>query len=159
MFKNEKKDLVQSFQEELRSSSVVLLLDHKKLTFRSLDLARRNANGATKIRKIKNKLAAIAFKGTNYETLNSDLKSEKIFVFGDDLFSVCKSAQFLADANKVNVQIIKCATNQEVFDKLTIGELAQLNSMNELRAKILRVINSVGEKVLRVINAKFESDK
>ncbi len=157
MFKNEKKELVKAFKEELKNSSIVLLLEHKKLPFDAFDKARREAKEGTKIMKIKNNLAKIAFEGTNYSSLNSDLKEERLLILSDDLFKACQSAKFLLDYSKENVKIKAGASANETYESSTIVALSSISSKEELQSRLLRAIKVVGENMLRVLKAKCEA--
>ena len=159
MFKQDKLNLVNELKKELQERDVVLVLEHEKLTFASIDAARRNAAENTKIRKVKNRLAKIAFKDSNHSHLNTSLNQERILIMSDDLFKACKSAKFLAQNNKDTIKILQGASAKEHFDSNTINHLAQFDSHKELQSQLLRVIKVVGEKVLRVINAKFDNEK
>jgi len=157
MLKQEKVDLVNDFKNDLKDFNVVLVLSHKKLKFATIDQARRDATQNTRIKKVKNRLTKIAFKGTNYEALNQNLEQERILIMSTDLFDACKSAKFLLGKNKDSIQILQGANENETFDSQAINTIAQFESYKELQSQVLRVINVVGEKVLRVINAKFDN--
>lgn len=161
MLKHEKKELVNLFKEELKSWDVVLVLAHSKLPFDAFDKARRKADKGTKILKIKNNLAKIAFEGTNYSVLNEELKEERLLIMSNDLFSACQSAKFLLEyakeKTKNNIKIALGASSKETYSAQTILDLSSLSSKEELQSKLLRAIKVVAENMLRVINAKFEA--
>jgi large subunit ribosomal protein L10 len=155
MLKNEKKALVNNFKEELGKTNVVLLLEHKALTFSAFDQARRNAKSGTYIKKVKNNLTKIAFKGTNYEPLNQHIDKERFLILSNDLFNACQSAKFFLENQKDNSQVIAGASKDGLYDKNMIIDLASINSVQELQSKLLRAIKVVGENLVRVISKKF----
>jgi len=157
MLKQEKKDLVVTFKEELKQKNIVLLLEHKKLPFDIFDKARRSAKSGTKIMKIKNKLAKIAFDGTNYSALNAHIKQERLLILSDDLFKACQSARFFLDEAKENVKINIAASENEIFEPHTIVDLSRISSKEELQSNLLRAIKVVGENMLRVLKAKADA--
>lgn len=157
MFKQDKKEVVAAFKNELKDANVVLLLEHGSLPFAAFDKARRNAKEGTKILKIKNNLAKFAFEGTNYSALNEHLEKERLIIMSDDLFKACQSAKFFMDYAKDSVKIKLGASDKETYAADTILALSSISSKEELQSKLLRAIKVVAENMLRVINAKFES--
>ena len=157
MFKNEKREVVDSFKQELQRSHVVLLLEHAKLPFDAFDKARRDAKTGTKIMKIKNNLAKIAFEGTNYSSLNKDIVNERLLILSDDLFKACQSAKFLLDYAQDCVKIKAGASANEKYEAQTIVALSSLSSKEELQSRLLRAIKVVGENMLRVLKAKCDA--
>lgn len=157
MFKNEKREAVAKFKEELKQSHVVLLLEHGKLTFDAFDKARRDAKAGTKIMKIKNNLAKVAFEGTNYSALNKDIANERLLILSNDLFKACQSAKFLLDVSENSVKIKSGASANDQYEASTIIALSNIESKEQLQSSLLRAIKVVGENMLRVIKAKCDA--
>lgn len=157
MFKQDKINLVNEFKQDIESMPIILLVGHKKLKFSAIDKARRFAQGDTKIKLIKNRLAKIAFNGGPYEVLNKDFSKEKLVIMSKDLFDACKTAKFLADNNKDQINIIACASKKEEYTLQQITEIAKITSVQDLQARLLRAIKATGEKLLRVISLRHKN--
>lgn len=154
MYKNQKIELVKTLKEVLKTKTCALVLSHKKLTFSQIDKVRRSSLEATKIIKIKNKVAKIAFEESRLKDVVKDLKGENILILGQNLFDVSKAAKKLeGDTNEI--KLLKASSLEDnSCDLDLIYELASLESEKNLQSKLLNVINEVLTKFIRVLNAK-----
>lgn len=162
MLKHEKANLLSSFKEEISKANIILLLEHAKLPFEAFDKARREADSQTKIIKVKNRIAKLAFENTSYKPLNDFLKNERLLIISDDLLKACHSAKFFLDYAKAtgakdSIKISLGAGETGVFEESLIIEVSKVKSAEELRSRLLRVIKVVAENMLRAIQARCDA--
>jgi large subunit ribosomal protein L10 len=122
----------------------------------------KEAGGSVKV--AKNKLAQLAFKDTDAEKLSDLMKGPTILAFSKDPIAAAKAAVTYAKGNEKLV-ILGGAMGKTLLDANGVKALADLPSLDELRAtligllnapatKIARTVKEPGAKLARVIQAK-----
>ena len=107
---SEKKDVVKEVSEIASSAQAAVAAEYRGLTVQELSELRSNArNLGVYVKVIKNSLAKIAIKDTNFECMDPSLKGPLIFAFSkEDLGSAAKLVNdFISDLNALNLQIHK----------------------------------------------------
>jgi len=169
MNRAEKQASIESVNATLSKANIALVVHNNGLTVAEMTALR------TKMREVgahfkisKNRLAKIAVKDTQYESLTGLLKGPAAIATSADPVSVAKG---LVDFAKTNdrLVIIGGAFGAQILDLKAIETLAKLPSLNELRAKIVGmlqtpatriacVLQAPGGQVARVIAAKSKKD-
>ena len=157
MNRAEKHEAVIRIKSLLDSSSVVILSHNKGL----------NVTAANKIRKrmkategshyfiAKNTLMKLAVSGTKYESLTPLLNGPIAVACGVDPISVSKTlVSFIKE--EANLEIVGGATAEEELDLSKIKMLASLPSFDEMRSKLLSVLQAPAAQIARVIAAYAE---
>jgi len=158
MYKKDKIDLAQKLVELSDQKKCVIIVKHEKIKFANIDNARRKAKEGTIIKKIKNNIAKKAFNDSNFNEITQPIKGENIFIFSDDIFDACTTAQTLTKEAD-NVSIFKAAFDESKdIDMQTINELINLGSKQSLQSKLLNVISEVVKKTIRVIQCKVDKE-
>lgn len=156
MYKKDKIDLAKKLIDLSNQKKCVVIVKHEKIKFANIDNARRKAKEGTIIKKIKNNIAKKAFNDSNFDEITKPIKGENIFIFSDDIFDACSSAETLTKEAD-NVSIFKAAFDKSKdLDMQTINELIKLGSKKSLQSKLLNVISEVAKKTIRVIQCKVE---
>jgi large subunit ribosomal protein L10 len=148
----EKSELVTSLNAVLKDTGVIVVARNDGLVAaQSADFRRRvkAAGGAVKV--AKNKLAALALNGTDADGIKALLKGPTILAYSKDPVAAAKSAVAYAKENDKLV-ILGGAMGKTVLDAKGVKALADLPSLDELRAMLLGVIKAPAGKLVRTIN-------
>lgn len=157
MKKQEKVELVSGLKEDLSKSSLAVACLYTGLTVSDLSSLRNKARkGGAKVRVAKNRLAKIALANSPFEGLSDYLSGQTILLHSEDEVVSAKIAADFAKDNELLV-ILGGVLNGQKMDAKGIKQLATLPSLDELRAKLLSVINAPATKMACVIKAPSES--
>ena len=165
MNRAEKQASIESVNATLKKANIALVVHNNGLTVAQMTTLRAKMREVGAEFKIsKNRLAKIATKDTQYESLADLLKGPSAIATSADPVSVAKGLVDFAKTNEKLV-IIGGAFGAQKLDLKAIETLAKLPSLNELRAKIVgmlqtpatriaTVLQAPGSQVARVISAK-----
>jgi len=115
----------------------------------------KQAGGAVKV--AKNRLAKIALQGTKAEPISGLFKGQTLVCYSGDPIAAPKAAVEYAKTNDKLV-IIGGAMGATSLDENGIKALAALPSLDELRAKLLGMLNTPATRIACILNepaAKF----
>jgi large subunit ribosomal protein L10 len=148
-----KKELVATLSGVFKSTNVVVVAHYSGLNVAQMQTLRRQmrqAGGAVKV--AKNRLAKIALEGTDVASIGSLLKGPTVIAYSDDPVGASKVAVDFAKAHEKFV-ILGGAMGKTVLDPNGVKALASLPSLDELRAKIVGLIQAPATKIAQVIQA------
>jgi len=109
----------------------------------------RNNDGVTKISK-NNIVKIFVDKSDDKKGLNEFLSQQKLLIFTNNpvgTAKVCK--KFEKDLKKLSAEV--AFFDNQLYSKDDIAKVATLPSLNELRAKIVGLINAPASKLVRVL--------
>ena len=148
-----KEDAVKSLKEAMEGKSFTIVVESQGLTVSEVTglRAKIRAVGAT-YRVAKNTLVKIALKGTPFENLISMMKGPTALAIADEPVSIAKA---LADFGKTNpkLKMIGSNLNGELLDAKSTNKLATLPSLNELRAKLVGMIQTPATRIASILQA------
>jgi large subunit ribosomal protein L10 len=149
----QKKELVSSLIETFGAVPVVIVTRNKGLTVAQLTNLRRKAREAGASFKVsKNRLTRLALNGTDYEGLGAMLTGPCAITTSEDPVAAAKViANFAKDFDKL--EILGGAMGKTVLDPSGVKALAELPSLDELRAKIIMLVNAPATKIAQLANA------
>ncbi len=153
MDRAEKKELVGALSEVFKTTNVVVVAHYSGLTVAQMQTLRRQmrqAGGAVKV--AKNRLAKIALEGTDASAIAPLLKGPTLLAYSGDPVAAPKIAVEFAKANEKLV-ILGGAMGKTALNPDGVKALAALPSLDELRAKIVGLIQAPATKVAQVLNA------
>ena len=110
----------------------------------------REAGGTYKV--AKNRLAKLALKDTQYEGLEEYLTGPTALAWSTDPVAAAKAAVDFAKTND-KLEIVGGSMGSTVLDANGIKALASMPSLDELRAKIVGLVNAPATKVAQLVNA------
>lgn len=158
MNREEKTELLSLLNDVFSKAGSVVLAEYKGLTVAEANELRNKIREAgASIRVTKNRIARLAVKGTNFESLADMLKGPIIMAFADDPISACKACVEYAKENEKLV-IVGGALTDKALSIAEIKQLASIPSMDELRAKIIGLLQAPASKVARVCKAYSEKE-
>lgn len=154
MNRAEKEAEVALLRAELADAESVVLTSLKGLNVAQVtDLRARFQKAGVKYRVVKNTLARKAVEGSALEVLSKDFKTETAVAWSkDDAVTPFKvTMNFKKDVEKFEV---RCGYNAgKRLDAAGVDAMSNLPSLEELRARLLGVIQAVPAKLLAQINA------
>lgn len=153
MDRAEKQELVTTLTEVFKTTSVVVVAHYSGLTVAQMSKLRRQmkAEGAS-VKVAKNRLAKIALQGSEAEHLSDLLKGPTLIAYSSDPVSAPKVAVDFAKANDKFV-ILGGAMGKTALNADGVKALATMPSLDELRGKLIGLIQAPATKVAGVIAA------
>jgi large subunit ribosomal protein L10 len=149
----EKRESVASLAEVFKSSGVVVVAHYSGLTVSEMTDLRRRASGVGAALKVaKNRLAKIALEGTEVAHIGPLLKGPTVLAFSDDPVAATKVVSDFAKANDKLV-ILGGAMGATALNPDSVKALAALPSLDELRAKIVGLVQAPATKIAQLSTA------
>lgn len=153
MDRAEKREFVTGLNEVFKSTGSVVVAHYAGLTVANMNELRskmRAAGGTVKV--AKNRLAVIALQGTESEKMGDLFKGQTLIAYSDDPVAAPKVASDFAKANDKLV-ILGGAMGATALDADGVKALATMPSLDELRAKIVGMINTPATRIAGVLQA------
>lgn len=158
MNREEKKQLLDDLHELFNGSEIVVVSHYKGLTVAEVselrDAIRKAGAG---FRVTKNRITKLALKDTKFEGLADLFTGPTAIAFANDPVSACKACVEFAKNNEKLV-VIGGAMGTGVLSLDEIKRLATIPSMDELRAKIIGLLQAPGAQLARVTKAYSEKE-
>jgi large subunit ribosomal protein L10 len=149
----EKKELVAELNGVFKKTSVVVVAHYSGLTVAQLQNLRKQMRAAgASVQVAKNRLAKIALEGTDVASIGSLMKGPTLIAYSDDPVAAPKVAVGFAKDNDKLV-ILGGAMGATALNPDGVKALATLPSLDELRAKIVGLVQAPATKIAQVVNA------
>ena len=151
MDRNQKSEVVTTLNATFAEIGVVVVTRNLGMTVaQSTDLRQkmRDAGGSFKV--TKNRLAKIALKDTHYEQLSDLLTGPIALATSHDPVAAAKEAIEFAKTND-KLEIVGGAMGSMLLDANGVKALASMPSLDELRAKIIGLVQAPATKLATVI--------
>lgn len=154
----EKADLLSELNALFSGAEIVVVSHYKGLTVKEVSTLRDNVRKAgASFRVTKNRITRLALKGTKFENLVDLFKGPTAIAFANDPISACKACVEFAKTNEKLV-LVGGAMGTGVLSLEEINRLATIPSMDELRAKIIGLLQAPGAQLARVTKAYSEKE-
>jgi large subunit ribosomal protein L10 len=153
MDRAQKPLVVEELNRTFNEVSVVVVTRNLGLTVAqstALRLKMRDAGAQYKV--TKNSLAKIATKGTVYESIGDLLTGPVALATSKDPVAAAKIAVEFAKTND-RLEIVGGAMGSTVLDADGIKALATMPSLDELRAKIVGLVQAPATKLVQIVQA------
>jgi len=148
-----KTELVSSLGNVFKSTKVVVVAHYSGLTVAQMQTLRRQMKQAgASVKVAKNRLAKIALEGSEVASIAPLLKGPALIAFSGDPVSAPKVAVDFAKTNERFV-ILGGAMGTTALDPNGVKALAALPSLDELRAKIIGLIQAPATKIAQLVTA------
>ncbi len=153
MDRTEKRELVASLSASFASAPIVVVTRNAGLTVAEVsELRRRMREAGATFRVTKNRLAALALRGTPFEAVVPMLKGPTALAWSDDPVAAAKTVVTFAKANEKLV-IIGGAVGSRALDAEGVKALADLPSLDALRARLIGVLKAPPTRVAGMLAA------
>ena len=153
MDRAEKHALVEQLNSTFKEAAVVVVTKNHGLTVAAVEDLRgkmRDAGAGYKV--AKNRLAKIALEGTPYEGISEFLVGPTALATSTDPVAAAKAANDFAKTND-KLEIIGGAMDGKVLSADEVKQLASLPSLDELRAKIVGLVQAPATKIAQIAAA------
>ena len=159
MNREEKSQLLSELNELFNNSEIVVVSHYKGLTVEEVSELRDNIRKAgAGFRVTKNRITRLALKGTKFEGLTDLFVGPTAIAFANDPISACKACVEFAKTNEKLV-VLGGAMGTGVLSMEEINKLATIPSLDELRAKIIGLLQAPGAQLARVTKAYSEKSE
>jgi large subunit ribosomal protein L10 len=153
MDRAQKSELVAALKSNFSETSVVIVTRNLGLTVAQSTALRTKMRDAGASYKVsKNKLARIAVEGTTYSSLHDLLVGPTALSTSTDPVAPAKVIVEFAKTND-KLEIVGGAMGDTVLDVAGVKALAELPSLDELRAKIVGLIQAPATKIVQIVQA------
>ena len=148
-----KRELVSTLNDVFANTSVVVVAHYAGLTVADMQKLRAQMKqaGAT-VKVAKNRLAKIALEGTDVASISGLLRGPTLIAYSRDPVAAPKVAVDFARVNDKLV-ILGGAMGATALNPDGVRALATLPSLDELRARLVGLIQAPATKVAQVVNA------
>lgn len=151
MNRAEKADLVALLNTTFNETEVVVVTRNLGLTVaQSTDLRGKMRDAEATFKVSKNRLAKIALKDTRYEPLADLLTGPIALATSSDPVAAAKAAVEFAKTND-KLEIVGGMMGDTLLDVNGVKALATMPSLDELRAKIVGLVNAPATKIARTV--------
>ena len=151
MKRSEKKEFVEKLQEEINSSSSVIVAHYSGLTVdESEQLRSEMRNNGAKFKVTKNRLTKLALEQTQFKDIADLFTGPTAIAYSDDPVAPAKVAVSF-EKKFDRFKIIGGGYDGEKIDLQKINFLATLPSMDELRGKIVGLISAPAQKIASIV--------
>ncbi|MET0346941.1 MAG: 50S ribosomal protein L10 [Methyloceanibacter sp.] len=152
MERAEKREVVTALHDVFAKTGVVVVAHYAGLTVAQMTKLRsemRSAGGKVKV--AKNRLVKLALEGTDAKGIADLLKGPTCLAFSADPIAAPKIAVKFAKANEKFV-ILGGTMGTTVLDAKGVNSLADLPSLDELRGKLIGLLQAPASKIARTLN-------
>ena len=150
MNKNQKTDLVKTLRNTFENSASVVVVHCIGLTVaESTDLRNKMRNDECNFKVTKNRITQLALKGTKYQHMDKMFIGPTAIGSSQDPVMAAKVLVNFAKDNEKLV-IIGGGLENKPLSKNDVEALAKLPSLNELRGKLVGLLQAPASKIARL---------
>ncbi len=149
----EKREFVADLSTVFAETSMVVVTRNEGMTVADVtDLRRKMRAAGASFKVAKNRLALRALDGTRFDGLKPLMKGPTAISWSKDPVAVAKAAVDFAKTNDKFV-LIGGSLGTQVLDVSGVKALAELPSLDTLRAKFLGLLNTPATRIAGVVQA------
>jgi large subunit ribosomal protein L10 len=153
MDRAQKQEAVATLKQTFSEANLVVVTRNLGLSVaQSTQLRNRMRDAGAAYRVAKNTLALIAVEGTRYAPLSDMLTGPTALATSSDPVAAAKAAVDFAKTND-RLEIVGGAMGDTLLDVNGVKALAELPSLDELRAKIVGLVQAPATKIAQLVNA------
>ncbi len=153
MLRAEKTDVVASLRETFAESGVVVVTHYKGLNVAEVTGLRRQMREAgAGFRVAKNRLVKLAIDGTEFEPTAELFSGPTAIGYSTDPTVAPKVLTEFAKKNE-KLKIVGAGLGGTILDPEAVTALAEMPSIDELRAKLIGVLNAPASKLVGLLEA------
>jgi large subunit ribosomal protein L10 len=153
MDRSQKADAVAQLNAVLSESGVVVVTRNLGLSVAdSTELRGKMREAGASYKVAKNRLAKRALKDTDYTGIEDMLSGPTALAYSEDPVAAAKAAVDFAKTND-KLEIVGGSMGAQLLDEAGVKALASMPSLDELRGKLVGLMNAPATKVAQVVNA------
>ncbi len=159
MKREEKQQLISDMKEIFNKAALVVVTHNNGITMAETTTLRNNVlNDGANYRVTKNRLTKLALAGTPCESIIDLMTGPTAIAYSDDAISAARAVVKMAKDND-RFEVIGGVMNGQRIDVKTINELAALPSLDELRGKLIGLLQAPAGQLARVTKAYSEKEQ
>ena len=152
MERADKRDVVAALHDAFAKTGVVVVAHYAGLSVAAMTRLRRDMRSAGgQVKVAKNRLVKLALEGTDAKGIADLLRGPTCIAYSADPIAAPKVAVKFAKANDKFV-ILGGTMGLTLLDPQGVGALADLPSLDELRAKLIGLVQAPASKIARTLN-------
>ena len=153
MDRTQKEDLVASMHQSFSEAELVVITHYTGLSVAEMtDLRAQVRDAGASFKVTKNRLTKLALAGTKFEGLSDMFTGPTAIAYSEDPVAAAKVTAAYAKKNDKLV-IIGGALGENMLDQSGVKALADMPSLDELRGKIVGLLQAPATKVAGVLQA------
>ncbi len=153
MEKSLKHQVVGELKEVFASTGIVIVAENTGLTVKdSRALRRKIRESNSSFRVAKNSLVKLALKGSRFEELTKLMSGPTAIAYSEDAAAVAKVIDEFAKGNE-KLKISGGVMEDVFLTPSQIKQLAELPSLDQLRGKIVGLIQAPASKIAAILEA------
>lgn len=153
MDRAEKQELVTTLNESFSKISLLVVGHYSGLTVKEItDLRRQMLAAGASFKVSKNRLTKLALQGTKFEAISNLLTGPTAIAYSADPIAAAKVAVDYAKKNEKFV-LRGAVMSGQVLDVNGVKALAALPSLNELRGKLVGLVQAPATKIAGILQA------
>ena len=153
MDRSQKTDAVAQLNAVFNEAGVVVVTRNLGLSVaQSTDLRTKMRDAGASYKVAKNRLAKLALKDTDYTSIEEYLVGPTALAYSADPVAAAKAVVEFAKTND-KLEIVGGSMGSTALDANGVKALAAMPSLDELRAKIVGLVNAPATKVVQLVNA------
>jgi len=153
MNRTEKEELVAEMRDVFANSSTVVVAHYSGLTVSEMEALREKVRETGAGFKVtKNRLTKLALADSKFEGLGEMLSGPTAIAYSEDAVAAAKATVEFAKKNEKLV-ILGGAMDETALDVAGVKALASMPSLDELRGKIVGVLQAPAQKLAAVTQA------
>ncbi len=153
MDRAEKQEQVASLNSAFKGAEAIVVAHYSGLTVAQMSALRRQMKkGGAVVKVAKNRLAKKALEGTDVDHLAPLFKGPTVIAYSKDAVTAPKVAVDFAKGNEQFV-ILGGEMGKTSLDLNGVKALAALPSLDELRAKLVGLLQAPATKIAQIVNA------
>ncbi len=148
-----KREFVAGLAQVFAETSMVVVTRNQGLTVAEVtDLRRRMRAAGAEFKVTKNRLTALALDGSAFDGIKPLLKGTTALAWSKDPVAVAKTVVDYAKSNE-KLELVGGALGARTLDAAGVKALAELPSLDQLRGKILGLLQAPATKIAGVLQA------
>ena len=153
MDRSQKAESVASLNAVFNEAGVVVVTRNLGLSVaQSTNLRNKMRDAGASYKVAKNRLARLALKDTDYAGLEEHLTGPTAIAYSVDPIAAAKAVVEFAKTND-KLEIVGGSMGSTALNAEGVKALATMPSLDELRAKIVGLVNAPATKVVQLVNA------
>ena len=151
---SEKAEVVEALRERLSRAKIMLLTSPRGLTVaEATELRRRMRSQAGEFKVAKNTLMRRAVGETEFSAITPLLEGQTALVLGyEDPVAITKAVVAYAKDSNEKVEILGGVLDGALLTADAVQDLAKLESMDQLRAKLIGLLQTPAQQLVRLLN-------
>ena len=153
MLRSEKQEFVATLEDVYKESSSIIITHYHGLSVKKLSELRKSlrSNGSS-FKVVKNTLVRIAAQNAGITDAALLFKGPTAIAYSANPVAAAKQVIEFANSNN-NLKIIGGIVDNQLLSESQVKELAKLPSLDELRGKIIGILQAPASKIVGVLQA------